>query len=201
MASALPDFPPFDINTDPTSVGITWKKWIQRFDDFLVALDVDDGNRKKALLLYYGGKELHDIYDTISSVKDEYNDIKRKLTNYFEPKINLTFEVYNFRQMKQEQGESIDQFVTRLKQKAQRCNFYDNDREIKDQVVFNCYSDRLRRKALRDDLDLPNLVAAARAIELSNKQAALIEAKDQEDINHLKKPGKYSNKFKLFKKQ
>ena len=40
MASVLPDFPPFDIDTDPTSVGITWKKWIQRFDNLLVALDV-----------------------------------------------------------------------------------------------------------------------------------------------------------------
>ena len=158
-------------------------------------------NTEKALLLYYGGKELHDICDTISSVKDDYGVVKMKLTHYFEPKINLTFEVYNFHQMKQSQDESIDQFVTRLKQKAQRCNFYDNDREIKDQVVFNCYSDRLRRKALRDDLDLQNLVAAARAIELSNKQAALIKKKDQEDLNRLKKPEKYSNKLKYFDKQ
>ena len=29
MASSLPDFHPFDIiNTDPTSVGVTWKKSI-----------------------------------------------------------------------------------------------------------------------------------------------------------------------------
>ena len=180
MASVLPDFPPFNIDTDPTSVGITWKKWIQRFDNLLVALDVSDEHRKKALLLYYGGKELHDIYDTISSVKDDYGVVKMKLTDYFEPKINLTFEVYNFRQMKQSQDESIDQFVTRLKQKAQSC---------------------LRRKALRGDLDLQNLVAAARAIELSNKQAALVEEKDQEDLSRLKKPGKYSNKLKYFDKQ
>ena len=61
---------------------------------------------KKALLLYYGGKELHDIYDTISSTKDDYGVVKMKLTDYFEPKINLTCEV------SQSQDESIDQFVT-----------------------------------------------------------------------------------------
>ena len=44
-------------------------------------------------------------------------------------------------------------------------------------------------------------MAAARAIELSNKQAALINEKDQEDLNGLKKPGKYSNKLKYFDKQ
>ena len=56
MASVLPDFPPFDIDTDPTSVGITWKTkigldvGIKRFDNLLVALDVSDEHRKKALL-------------------------------------------------------------------------------------------------------------------------------------------------------
>ena len=77
---------------------------------------------------------MHDIYDMLSSCKDDYNDIKRKLTNYFEPRINLTFKVYNFHQMKQGGNEPIDQFVTRLKQKEQWCNFVDFDCEIKDQI-------------------------------------------------------------------
>ena len=34
MASSLADFPLFDINPDPTCVGVTWKKWIQRLDNF-----------------------------------------------------------------------------------------------------------------------------------------------------------------------
>ena len=86
---------------------------------------------------------MHDIYDTLSSAKDDCNDIKGKLTNYFEPKINLTFEVYNFHQMKQREDKPIYQFVTRLKQKAQQCNFVYVDREIKYHVVFHCHSDRL----------------------------------------------------------
>ena len=63
---------------------------VQRFDNFFIAFNTDE-RREKALLFYYGGKELHEIYDTLSSPKDDYNDIKRKLTNYFEPRINLTF--------------------------------------------------------------------------------------------------------------
>ena len=112
------------------------EKWIQSFDNFLVAFNIDDERRQKALLLYHGGKELHDIFDKLSSPKSDYNDIKMKLTNYFEPRINLTFEVYNFLQMKQEDDKPIDQFVTRLKQKAQRCNFVDVDREINDQYLI-----------------------------------------------------------------
>ena len=53
MASVLPDFPPLDIDTDLTSVGITWKKWIQRFDNLLVALDVSDEHRKNFIIILW----------------------------------------------------------------------------------------------------------------------------------------------------
>ena len=96
--------------------------------------------------------------------------------------------------MKHGENEPIDQFVTRMKQKAKRCNFADVHHEIKDQIVFNFHSDRLRRKTLRDDLNLQNLVVDVRAIELSNNQAVLIEEKDQEDLYRSQKPSKYSNK-------
>ena len=89
----------------------------------------------------------------------------------------------------------MDLFVTRLKQKVQPCNFVDIDHEIKDQIVFN--SDRFQRKALRNDLALQNLVAVARAMELSNKQAVLIEEKNQELLYHLQKPFIAINMIKI----
>ena len=57
--------------------------------------------------------------------------------------------------------------------------------------------DCLWRKALRDDLDLQNLVAvaAARAIELSNKQVVLIEENNQKDLYCLQKSDRYNNKY------
>ena len=55
----------------------------------------------------------------------------------------------------------------------------------------------LWRKALRDDLDLQNLIAlaAARAIELSNKQVVLIEENNQKDLYCLQKSDRYNNKY------
>jgi hypothetical protein len=66
----------------------------------------------------------------------EYQHVKAKLDTYFEPKINITFETYNFRQLAQ--NESIDKFVTRLPESASRCQFHDTAQEIKDQVVQKC---------------------------------------------------------------
>ena len=176
MATSLPDFSPFDTNAEPTSLGIRWKKWIQRLENLFVALDIKDKIRQKALLLHYGGTNLADIYYTIATEEDkEYRHVKAKLNAYFEPKINITFETYNFRQLTQEQEEPIDKFVTRLREADNRCAFHDVDREIKDQIVKKCLSDRLRRKALRENLPLSGLLRAARAMEIAETQAKAME--------------------------
>ena len=192
MAAALPDFPAFDINCEPTSLGISWKKWSSRLENLFVALDIKDEARKKALLLHYGGEQLSDIFATLEEEADvSYKLTKVKLDAYFEPKVNLTYETYNFRMLCQEEGESIDKFVTRLRESAARCKFHDPSREIKDQVVQKCNSDKLRRRALREDPSLDSLLKCARAMELSDAQAAVMEG-DKAKIDRVRKPGKYS---------
>ena len=160
MASSLPDFPQFNITAEPTSLGIEWTKWISRFENLLAALEVTNAPRKKALLLYYGGKDVHDIYNTLDPIKaevaslndEEYGDAKQNLTTYFSPSKNETFEVFNFRSLVQLEGESIDKYVTRLKEAGSRCGFTNVSTEIKHQIVFSCSSKKLRRKALSENL-------------------------------------------------
>ena len=70
---------------------------------------------------------------------------------------------------------SIVQFYTRLRHLGATCNFCDFDEEIRTQIVENCRSSRLRRKAVRDDIKLSDLIAYARSIELSDKQTDEME--------------------------
>ena len=39
---------PFDTETDPNSMGMRWTKWIQRFENVLVAVNIVNEGRKKA---------------------------------------------------------------------------------------------------------------------------------------------------------
>ena len=93
--------------------------------------------------------------------------------------MNTTYKVYNFRQAKQKDGETLDSFHTRLTSLAKTCDFANPDREIKEKIILNCQSNPLRRKALREDLDLAGLVKAGRALELSEVQAKDLENKDK----------------------
>ena len=98
------------------------------------------------------------------------------MTKYFTPKRNREYEIYVFRQAKQESNEGITGYHTRLRQLAATCEFESVEREIKTQIVQNCLSHKLRMKALENpDLTLSQLLEAGKAMEISKTQAANIE--------------------------
>ena len=136
-SSGLPIFQKFNVDDDVTSLAANWKKWIKKLEYLFVAMDVDESPRKKALLLYYAGDRVVDIYETLNDTSDTYEAAKGLLDTYFEPKKNLTYEVYSFRQLCQLDGEPINSFVSRLREAANRCEFANIDREIKDQIVLH----------------------------------------------------------------
>jgi gamma-glutamyl:cysteine ligase YbdK (ATP-grasp superfamily) len=75
-----------------------------------------------------------------------------------------------FSGMSQLPGESIDKYITRLKQKAQYCNFTDENEKIRDQVIEKCASQRLRRKLLeRDDVKLDDVIKLAQTMAFADK--------------------------------
>ena len=202
--SSLPEFPKFDISCHPTSLAGAWSKWVKRFENLIVALEITDTDRQRALLLHYAGEEVNEIYETLTDTDKSYDSTKAALTRYFEPKKNVTFEVYAFRQLKQDDEgkknkdttETIDQYLARLTEAGLRCDFHDINRELKDQIVFNCKSVAVRRKALKDDPNLDTLLKYARSIEIADSQATIIEgeAKEAEVLKVRKKAGKYSTR-------
>ncbi|XP_066941051.1 uncharacterized protein [Macrobrachium rosenbergii] len=126
---------------------------IAKLENLFVACTIDSRKRKKALLLHYAGDEVFEIYETLGLIGDDanYDKVKQGLANCFQPKKNKEFERYEFRNVRQNRGETIDQFATRLRQKAENCEFADKDGEIKSQVIQGCLSSKLRVKCLEEE--------------------------------------------------
>ncbi len=180
MASSLPPFPPFNVEDDPTATGQRWTKWKKRFENFLLAMDIDDETRKRALLLHYIGSSAFDIFETLTDTGDakDYKKAMDRLTEHFTPQRNVDYETYLFRQARQQPNETLDQFTTRLRQLASTCEFTSVEKEIKSQIILNCSSSHLRRRALRESsLTLKALLDLGRTMEISEKQASGIESK------------------------
>ena len=187
MATGFPSFPRFDV-CDQSSIGQRWKTWVQRFENFILAMGITRNDRKRAMLLHYAGEDVYSIFDTLADTGgvNDYDTAKTKLEEHFNPRKNLEFEIYKFRQAKQNVDETMDAFHTRLRHLAEHCEFDDKDREMKSQIIQGCESSRLRRKALREpDLSLQNIIDSARAMEISQLQASGME-EQKETVNTAK---------------
>ncbi|CAB4036769.1 Hypothetical predicted protein [Paramuricea clavata] len=193
MAKAIPDFEPFIVygnDTSSSSIATRWKKWLQRFNNLMVAMDISAKKRKRALLIHLAGSQVYDIFDTFTAEQkgseDDFDTAVKSLTTYFEPKKNTEYEIYKFRQASQRHDEKLDSYHTRLRHLASTCEFADMDREIKTQIVQTCTSQQLRRKALRTEMTLQQLLDQGRAYELSHQQAQEMENNNTESVNQMK---------------
>lgn len=198
----LPAFPSFDFEADKSTAGPRWEKWCARLENLLLGLDITDDGRKRALLLHYAGERVYDIYD--AEKKDSGTDFKatkKVLDDYFSPKINVQMEIYKFRQYKQRDDQTLDEYVTELRKLSKYCKFADaaaTDKEILSQLIQNCKSNRLRRRALREpDKTLTDILVMGRTLEMSDSQASAMEK--PENVNALSKHTHKQTKYQPHK--
>ena len=137
-----------------------------------------DGNQKRALLLHYAGEKVYDIYDVEKRETEATFEATRTVLNdYVAPKKNVQMEIYNFRSCKQNDQQSLDEFDTELRTLAKNCELANVDNEILQQVIQNCKSNQLRRRALREpDKTLSDILTMGRMLEQSHRQAAAMES-------------------------
>ena len=148
----------------------------------MIGFGITDDGRKKALLLHYGGDEL-DVFQTLKQANTTYDKAKEVLDAYFQPKQSTLYETILFRREKQQKTESIDQYCTKLRKLAEKCNFADQDREIKTQIIEGCLSSQLRRKVLEKDRTLEELLELARSLSLS--ECRMKEVETSAEVNRV----------------
>ena len=92
------------------------------------------------------------------------------------------FERYRFWECKQQEGETIDQFITELRTRARSCEFGDqHDSMIRDRIVFGVRDSRLKERLLREssELTLEKAASICRAGEASSSQVKELEDSDK----------------------
>ncbi|KAL1470826.1 hypothetical protein MTO96_024002 [Rhipicephalus appendiculatus] len=211
LAPSLPFFPPFNRGTAPVAIGDRWRRWIDRFENLLVALQINNAEQKKALLLHYIGEETYDVYASLSPVvpasstasssndstadsnqPDEYKQIKKRLPNHFTPKVNREYKIFNFRKSTQQDGETIDDFYTRLRSMARYCSCPDVDLEIKSQIVLGTTSTKLRWFALQTNATLEQLPTQGCTYEVTSRQLKEMQRAAPAEINQVGRRQKHS---------
>ncbi|XP_049871516.1 uncharacterized protein LOC126370600 [Pectinophora gossypiella] len=179
ITSALPGLDHFDCEGDPVSVGARWEKWKRALEIYFLAANIQTGERKRATLLHIGGLSLQDIYYNIPGAHveeaegiDVYDVAIKKLDEYFSPKQSRYYERYIFRLTKQAEGERFENFLIRLRQQADKCQFTAKDENLIDQIIEKGHSAELRKKILSagDNVTLQQVINIATTLETVNRQ-------------------------------
>lgn len=155
-------------------VASNWKLWKQKFNLYLLASGKSEkkDDVKIAVLLSLLGDEGIQIYNTFEYSEGEDNTklttILAKFDTYCNPIRNLVYEHFKFFKRDQLPGETVDQFVTALRQLANTCDFKEKDVLIRDRIVLGIRDLKIQERLLQNqDLKLTEAISICRSMESS----------------------------------
>ena len=170
--------------------------WLEEFEDGVLANFGDVANkRKKAILMQVCGEAVKKFVLSLEDeVKNDYPKLIKSISEKFTHHANETVERHIFNTMEQEEEESIEHFLMRLKLQAKKCNYViprrnievqvDTDMKtvtlepediseslIRDRIVVGVTNQATKTRLLREhNLTLETAVNLVRAQEMADKR-------------------------------
>ncbi|KAJ1118046.1 hypothetical protein NDU88_006241 [Pleurodeles waltl] len=179
--------PPLFLDS-PGKPCMKWKGWLRAFENYIVSIDGKgySPERKKSLLFGLLGKAGQEVFDSLpvymnapgtTTPLNEYQEAVKRLELQYAEECNIMVGRHKFALRKQEEGETIEEYIACLRVLAQDCEFAEmTDTYIRDQVVFYCYSKKVQEQLLAcRNPSLKEVMAIAKAVErsmMSSKELA-----------------------------
>ena len=146
-------------------------------------------------------KDYEDTFDETKRSNLAFSELVKEMKERYQPTQNKTLANFDFHKLVQNQGESFDLFVNRVKHEAKFCEFSCSsntcsvsDILIRDQITIGTNNDNIRQHALKEMWDLPTLVKKGRSLEAAERGSERIKSNEAGDTRRVKTPGKYSRK-------
>lgn len=164
-----------------------WDKWKLQLERFFLFKPSYARNEEKKIntLLALGGADLEELYNLTPKTEME-NEIEEfpnapwlkkpytwaieRLDKHFQMGCNTQLEMTIFSEMKQNENETFEQYLVRLKKQSEYCNFgNNNEAQLIHQLNRSARLQRVRTKALEPEMSLQRLSAYAAQQEVIEK--------------------------------
>lgn len=174
-----------------------WKIWKQRWENYCTITGLLDQpeDYKCAMLLHSIGVDAMRIYNGLKfgegEDRNKMADVVKKFDHHFLGQTQEFFERFQFNRRNQETGESIDEYLSVLRNMAKTCGFCDCMREllIMDRLLLGILDDKTREELLSThDLTLMKAIEISRAREAATLH---MKALKSEEINKVKETSKH----------
>ena len=155
-------------------------------------------DRVNYILLWLGpqGVQVFDSWTITAAQRQDPDYIWDAFQRFFEPKSNFRLSRFMLRDMKQSQNESADEFYTRLREQAQKCNLSaaQMDDNILDQLIYGTAHKVVQKQLLEKDpktLTLNSGLDIARTYEATKAQLQVMGS--TRGIDAIKKSQRYQS--------
>ena len=171
--------PPDILELTDGSTASNWRTWVAAWKNYTLAtkLDKEDEVRQVATLLAVIGKEANKVFRTFTwaSAGDEKKiaPVLKQFEDYCIPRENTIYERFLFFTRDQRESETVDQYMTELRQIAGNCDFESLTPEqlLRDRLVTGTRNGKVRENLLKEKkLTLEKALDIARAAESTAAQ-------------------------------
>ena len=196
MATGFTLTPPPPLEINDGNIAEKWKKFRLAWSNYVLATEVDKKSEavQVATLLTVIGEEARDVYSTFDwfdeADKNKIAPVLQQFADYCQPRKNVPFERYRFKQRAQEAGESYDQYKTALRKLAEGCELHTITPEeiLRDRLVFGICEVKVRERLLRESqLTLKKTDEICRASESTAAQLKEVSEGDTVSVVNFRK--------------
>ncbi|XP_075150535.1 uncharacterized protein LOC142224639 [Haematobia irritans] len=171
------------LNFKAPDIAKEWKTWHTKFKIFLRAsnLESETDQRKVALLLHHLGTQSLDVFNSFDMDIDtvKYADLVMKLCSYFTPWINIVMERYKFFTYKQQEEQSVDEYVTALKNLSLSCEFGGLRNDLVRDIYICGLSAKMghvrERLLTEDNISLERAVCISKNMVMAKENASIFQ--------------------------
>ena len=181
---------PFLITEDQLSTGKEWEDWLEAIEREFRYFKIINPLDKKDALIIYGGKEISRLEKSLpdptgedAESLNEYEKLRKKLNDYFLPKRNKHHARYIFLKSKPIAGEKTVTYATRLREKAQDCEFGSAaqcDERILEHLIQTIENESLIQRCISKGWSLSQFLTEAGQIEDISLQMRDMKLGDRE---------------------
>ncbi len=155
-----------------------WKKFKQKWQNYsrAIGLNEEPDDKQVATLLTVIGDDALAEYNKFkwSKAGDENKMavVMKKFDTFCQESKNTTYERYLFNTTVQEEGQTIEQYVTQLRTLAENCEYGDLEESlIMDRLILGMRNEKLRERLLnKSDLTLQVALEEIKTYEATRKQ-------------------------------
>lgn len=164
--------------------------YIDRLSQYLIAIDLPDTDnnkaKRKAILLASIGSETYKIMKDLAyptkPTEKSFNQLCDILKQHYKPTRLIVTERFKFNSAKQQQDQSINEYVSHLKQLATHCEFTGDTLtdNLRDRFICGLRSEALQKKLLAKNNTFEEVVKLALAEEAAVKDMRDITGRVQD---------------------